>query len=103
SLATQAVEVDAILPVDGHGSISGQCHTSLLRLLPAHRARNFEHAFLSRDGYVLQRWRKRDRHVHRAHALYGSIKIIKCASGYNRRDLRGDAVAFVTFIEHDRP
>src|SRR6202158_201835 len=74
-----------------------------LVLSAAHLTRGLKHGLLGRHGHILQRRRKRNWNMHRAHALDRSVQIVECACSDHRRKFGGDAVAFVTFVEDDCP
>src|ERR1700722_7104988 len=55
----------------------------------AEDASGFENCFFAGDGCVFERWRKRNGHMHGAHALYGTVEIMERLFSDQRRDFGG--------------
>src|SRR6266566_4071487 len=105
-LAPQPVKINAVLPVHRHRPIRFQRHFTppvARSALTAHRPRRLENRLFGRHRHILERRRKWNRHVHRAHALHRCIQAIKRAFRNHRRNLPGHAVPPVSFIHHDGP
>src|SRR5215469_3659380 len=96
----------AIVPCVGSAigtSLSALSFSILMSSASAHPFRGLEYRLFRGHGDVLEWRREGNGHVHCAHALHRSIEVIKSAFGDHGSDFRGNAVAFVAFIDDDGP
>ena len=75
----------------------GTLHKNLL--FAAYLPRHSGNSVRCRHGLIFEHRRERHRHVHRAHALYRRIEIIKRAVSNHRRHLSRHAVLLIAFID----
>ena len=92
ALAAQPVEVDSLFPIHRHRSICLECHDAppflLSSGLAAESARRLEYRLLCRNRRILERRRKRNRHVHGPDSLHRGVQIVKRTCRDHGSDLR---------------
>src|SRR5882724_4084040 len=79
------------------------CWNSICSSLVAQPLRHRCYRFRRRHSLVLKHRRKWYGHVHCAHAFHRRIEIIEGTVGDDRRNLCGDAVALIAFVDDNRP
>src|SRR6516162_9846226 len=97
SKSTRFSQSTAIVPYVGRATV-----TSLISLpAAAEFHRRLKDGLFGRYSHVFQRWRKGNRHVHRAYPLNGRVETVECAARDDRRNFSGYTIPLVAFVEHD--